>query len=102
MSHSLYLGACIIVTRASLLDVDPIFRMDNVGIVQSLICTCRLQGINPYTYLVDVLQRIAIHPDSAVEQLTPRVWKTLFADEPLRSDLAFVTAKQPLLQDVAV
>ena len=69
---------------------------EHVGIVQSLICTCRLHGINPYTYLVDVLQRIAIHPDSAVEQLTPRVWKTLFADEPLRSDLALVTANQTL------
>jgi transposase len=75
---------------------------EHVGIVQSLLCTCRLHGINPYTYLVDVLQRIAIHPDSAVEQLTPRVWKTLFADEPLRSDLALVTANQKLLQDVAV
>ena len=40
---------------------------EHVGIIQSLICTCRIHGINPYTYLVDVLQRIAIHPDSAVE-----------------------------------
>ena len=75
---------------------------EHVGIIQSLISTCRLQGINPYTYLVDVLQRIAIHPDSAVEQLTPRVWKTLFAEEPLRSDLAVVTETKYQLQDVAV
>ena len=27
------------------------------------------------------------HPASKVEQLTPRVWKTLFAANPLRSDL---------------
>ena len=58
-----------------------------VGIVQSLVTTCRLHGINPYTYLVDVLQRIAIHPDSEVEDLTPRRWKELFAGDPLRSDL---------------
>ena len=75
---------------------------EHVGIIQSLICTCRLHDINPYTYLVDVLQRIAIHPDSDIEQLTPRAWKTLFADDPLRSDLAVVTAPQSRLQDVAV
>ena len=62
-----------------------------VGIIQSLMSTCRLHGINPYTYLVDVLQRIAVHPNSQVEELTPRRWKTLFADNPLRSDLALVT-----------
>ena len=57
------------------------------GIVQSLIATCRLQGIDPYTYLVDVLQRVGQHPASRVEELTPRRWKALFADKPLRSDL---------------
>jgi len=75
---------------------------EHVGILQSLICTCRLHGINPYTYLVDVLQRIAIHPDSEVEQLTPRVWKTMFANQPLRSDLAVVTATRDQLPDVPV
>lgn len=75
---------------------------EHVGVIQSLLCTCRLHDINPYTYLIDVLQRIAIHPDSDVEQLTPRLWKSLFADDPLRSDLAVVTNSQPHLQDVAV
>ncbi|MEQ8494077.1 MAG: IS66 family transposase, partial [Gammaproteobacteria bacterium] len=60
---------------------------EKVGIVQSLLTTCRLQGVDPYRYLVDVLQRIAMHPDNQVDELTPRRWKTLFADEPLRSDL---------------
>ena len=59
-----------------------------VGVIQSLIVTCRLQGVDPYTYLVDVLQRIAEHPAKRVIELTPRVWKTMFADHPLRSDLA--------------
>ena len=58
-----------------------------VGIVRSLLATCRLHGIDPYRYLVDVLQRIAIHPDSRVEELTPRRWKALFSDHPLRADL---------------
>jgi transposase len=58
-----------------------------VGIFQSLLSTCRLQGIDPYVYLVDVLQRVETHPASSVELLTPRLWKEHFADNPLRSDL---------------
>jgi transposase len=59
----------------------------HAGIVQSLIVTCRLHGIDPYTYLVDVLQRVGQHPASRVAELTPRLWKQHFADKPLRSDL---------------
>jgi transposase len=58
-----------------------------VGIFQSLLSTCRLQGIDPYVYLVDVLQRVETHPASQVELLTPRLWKDHFAANPLRSDL---------------
>ena len=58
-----------------------------VGIAQSLIATCRLHDIDPYTYLVDVLQRIGQHPAANVAQLTPRLWKQHFAANPLRSDL---------------
>jgi transposase len=58
-----------------------------VGIVQSLLAACRLQGIDPYDYLVDVLQRIDTHPAFDVHLLTPRLWKQHFADTPLRSDL---------------
>jgi transposase len=56
-----------------------------VGIFQSLLVTCRLQGVDPYTYLVDVLQRVEIHPASDVASLTPRLWKERFAANPLRS-----------------
>jgi len=58
-----------------------------VGIFQSLLSTCRLQGVDPYVYLVDVLQRVETHPASNVELLTPRLWKEHFAGDPLRSDL---------------
>jgi hypothetical protein len=60
----------------------------HVGIIQSLIVTCRLHGIDPYTYLVDVLQRISEHPASRVTELTPRLWKEYFAANPLRSDIS--------------
>ena len=63
----------------------------HVGIIQSLITTCKLHGINPNTYLVDVLQRVQIHPNSEIAQLTPRLWKQHFADDPLRSDLEIDT-----------
>jgi len=58
-----------------------------VGIIQSLLVTCKLHGINPHTYLVDVLQRISQHPASKAIELTPRRWKEQFAENPLRSDL---------------
>jgi transposase len=58
-----------------------------IGIFQSLLRTCRLQGVDPYTYLVDVLQRVEIHPASDVAALTPRLWKERFAADPLRSDI---------------
>ena len=58
-----------------------------VGIIQSLLVTCRLHEVDAYTYLVDVLQRISVHPANRAIELTPRLWKSLFADDPLRSDL---------------
>ena len=58
-----------------------------VGIIQSLLATCRLQGVNAYTYLVDVLQRVDGHPDSRIAELTPRLWKQHFGANPLPSEL---------------
>lgn len=58
-----------------------------VGIVQGLLTTCKLHGVNPYDYLVDVLQRVGRHPASHVHELTPRLWKQNFAKNPLRSVL---------------
>jgi hypothetical protein len=48
--------------------------------------TCRLHGIDPYDYFVDVLQRMGQHPESRVDELTPRRWTQLFAVNPPRSD----------------
>jgi transposase len=63
---------------------------ERIGVIQSLLVTCRLQGVDPYTYLVDVLQRISEHPASQVTDLTPRVWKTKFSHDPMKSDLVLV------------
>ncbi|MDC0601780.1 IS66 family transposase, partial [Aliiglaciecola sp.] len=37
---------------------------EQLGILHSLTVTCRLHNINPYTYLVDVLQRVSQYPAS--------------------------------------
>ena len=60
---------------------------EHVGLIQSLISTCKLHDINSQTYLIDVLQRISQHPASQVIELTPRIWREQFAGEPLRCPL---------------
>lgn len=69
------------------------FHVTEVGarygaIFYSLVQSCVLSGVNPTEYLVDVLQRISVHPASEVHLLTPRLWREHFAASPLRSDLA--------------
>ena len=58
-----------------------------IGIIQSLLVTYRLHEVDAYTYLVDVLQRINEHPANRAIELIARMWKSLFADAPMRSDL---------------
>ena len=60
--------------------------------LHSLLVTCRLQDVDPYTYLVDVLQRVSVHPDKDILELTPRIWKDKFANDPLRSMVDFLPA----------
>jgi transposase len=59
-----------------------------VGRIQSLLATCKLQKVDPFDYLVDVLQRVDSHPVIDIHLLTPRLWKENFAADPLRSDLS--------------
>lgn len=65
-----------------------------VGIFQSLILTCKMHGIDPYTYLVDVLQRVQDHPAADIHQLTPGNWKKHFASNPLRSHIDIISKNQ--------
>ena len=58
--------------------------------IQTVLATCRRHDVDPYTYLVDVLQRINEWPASRVAELTPRQWAKRFAANPLRSDLASI------------
>jgi hypothetical protein len=65
---------------------------ENEGIMQSLLVTCRLHDIDPYVYLIDVLQRVGLHPASRVAELTARLGKQCFAAVRLRSDLYTLAA----------
>lgn len=64
------------------------FGAQQVATIQTLLATCRAHGIDAYTYLVDVLQRINQHPANRLSELAPRIWAERFGHDPLRSDLA--------------
>ena len=63
------------------------FGAENLGIITGLLATCEMQGVDPRTWLIDVLLRIDTHPADRVEELTPRLWKTLFAVAPMTSGI---------------
>ncbi len=46
-----------------------------MGILMSLVQTCRVMNINAFTYLEDVLRRINGHPHSKLHELLPGNWK---------------------------
>jgi len=45
------------------------------AVIYTLIQNCRLHGIEPYTYLKDVLERLPHTTNRQVDQLTPLKWK---------------------------
>lgn len=47
------------------------------AIAFTLVESCKMNGINPWDYIMDVLQRLDSHPASKVDQLTPRYWNDL-------------------------
>ena len=82
---------------------DPDVQMDTNHLERLLWCTpmerknylvsCRLQDIDPYNYLVDVLQRVSLHPARQINELIPRNWKEHFAKFRFSTEIF-----QPLLQ----
>ena len=47
----------------------------NLAILQTIVSTCRLHGVNPYDYIKEVLIRIQTHPASKIENLLPMNWQ---------------------------
>ena len=58
------------------------FGARHVGILQSLIVTCRLHRVDPYDYLVDVLQRVATRPVARVHELNPKAVEVALRRQP--------------------
>jgi hypothetical protein len=48
------------------------------AVLYSLIQSCRLVGVSPFAYLRDVLRRVATHPQSRIQELTPKGWQAAF------------------------
>lgn len=48
------------------------------AILYSIVETCRRQGIDPYRYMRDVLEKLATWPQRRIAELTPRGWKQAF------------------------
>lgn len=47
----------------------------NDAIVSSVLSTCRRHGVEPWSYLTDVIQRLAENPATNLEELLPYNWK---------------------------
>ena len=48
---------------------------DRLAVLQSLVSSCELNGVNPEAYLADVLIRIQDHPASEIDELLPDRWQ---------------------------
>jgi transposase len=47
---------------------------ENLAGLYSLIVTCEVNGVNPVSYLADVLLRVQTHPASRIDELLPHLW----------------------------
>ncbi|MCX7352468.1 MAG: transposase domain-containing protein, partial [Proteobacteria bacterium] len=47
---------------------------ETAAIFYSLVETCRQNGIEPRSYLADVLQRVSTHPNARINELLPYNW----------------------------
>ncbi len=50
--------------------------------LMSLCTTCKDLGLDPFTYLRDVLDRVSTHPHSRIEELLPDRWKPAATPDP--------------------
>jgi len=50
------------------------------AVLCSLVQTCKHLGVDPFTYLRDVIDRVSTHPARRILELTPREWQRLRAE----------------------
>jgi hypothetical protein len=47
---------------------------ENAEVLLSIVSTCKRHGIEPFAYLRDVIERLTLDPNTALEPLLPNVW----------------------------
>ena len=55
------------------------------ALIYTLTQGCKLAGVEPFRYFKDVLLRVATHPASRIDQLTPAAWAVAFGSAPANS-----------------
>lgn len=61
--------------RKNFLFVNDEEKGENLATLYTLVASCEKHGINPITYLTDVLTRVHSHPARDVVELLPHRWK---------------------------
>jgi transposase len=67
--------------RANWLFAGSLRAGKRAAAVMSLVHSARINGLNPYVYLKDVLERLPTHPASRIDELLPHRWTA--STEPL-------------------
>jgi transposase len=62
--------------RKNFLFAGHIEGAQNLAVLQSIVSTCRLHGVNPYEYIKDLLIRMQTHPAARVDEIMPWNWKS--------------------------
>lgn len=66
---------CVAVGRKNWLFAGSPKGGERAAVIYSLIATCKLQNVEPFEYLRDVLTRLPGLPRERLRELTPRAWK---------------------------
>jgi len=61
--------------RKNFLFAGHVEGAQNLAVLQSIVATCRLHGLNPYEYIKDLLIRIQHHPAADIDELMPWNWR---------------------------
>jgi len=48
---------------------------ERAAIIYSLVASCKINGIDPFAYFRDVLEKVTTHPASKIDELLPSNWK---------------------------
>jgi transposase len=62
--------------RANWLFAGSLRAGKRAAAVMSLVHSAKINGLDPYAYLKDVLERLPTHPNSRIEELLPHRWQT--------------------------